>query len=200
MNYLAHIYLARHSADAQFGALLGDFVKPGQVAHLALEVQREIILHRRVDSFTDAHALNLEARSLFQDGSRRYAGILLDVFYDHVLAKHWQRYSDQQFGEFVQNFYSSLMQRAVLFPDSLQYAAPKMVEQDWISSYTDFDGVQVAIQRMSHRLSRNGQMLRDGLQDLELHYTQLTVLFFEFFPQLESFVERERQILVTSQG
>ncbi|MBC3880404.1 DUF479 domain-containing protein [Undibacterium sp. LX40W] len=199
MNYLAHIYLARQSADAQFGALLGDFVKPGQDTHLGLEVQREIVLHRKVDSFTDAHVLNLEARRLFQDGRRRYAGILLDVFYDHVLAKHWHHYSDQQFEHFVQSFYAGLMQRSEFFPDNLQYAAPKMVEQDWISSYTEFEGVQIAIQRMSHRLSRNGHLLRDGLQDLELHYTQLSALFFEFFPQLESFVERERQFLISRQ-
>lgn len=199
MNYLAHIYLARHSADAQFGALLGDFVKPGQDFHLGREVQQEIILHRKVDSFTDTHALNLEARSLFQDGRRRYAGILLDVFYDHVLAKHWHQYSDQLFGQFVRNFYASLMQRSELFPDNLQYAAPRMVEQDWISSYVEFDGVQIAIQRMSHRLSRNGHLLRDGLQDLALHYDQLTALFFDFFPQLENFVEYERQLMLSKQ-
>lgn len=196
MNYLAHIFLARHSADAQFGALLGDFVKPGRDRDFALETQREIILHRKVDSFTDAHRLNLQARALFTDGRRRYAGILLDVFYDHVLAKHWHRYSDLHFTQFVQDFYGSLMQRSALFPEHLQYAAPKMVEQDWISSYTEFEGVRTAIQRMSHRLTRNGNLLRDGLQDLEQHYSALSDTFFEFFPELEAFVVRERLALV----
>lgn len=196
MNYLAHIFLARHSADAQFGALLGDFVKPGKDGAFALETQREIILHRKVDTFTDGHHLNLLARALFPDGRRRYAGILLDVFYDHVLAKHWHRYSDLHFTQFVQDFYGSLMQRSALFPEHLHYAAPKMVEQDWISSYTEFEGVKIAIQRMSHRLTRNGDLLRDGLKDLEQHYSPLSDTFFEFFPELEAFVVRERLALL----
>ena len=195
MNYLAHIYLARQSADAQFGALLGDFLKPGQDQHLSLETQLEIRLHRKIDSFTDQHPLNFEARALFADGRRRYAGIVLDVFYDHVLAKHWQQWTSIVFDDFVDDFYRDLLARSQWFPESLQYAAPRMAQQDWIRAYQTIHGIELTIHRMSGRLSRNAHLLSDCLIDLEQHYDQLTSYFFEFFPQLEAYVITERRHL-----
>lgn len=193
MNYLAHIYLAKHSADAQFGALLGDFLRPGQDQHLPLETRIEIQLHRRIDSFTDQHPLNFQARALFGQGRRRYAGIVLDVFYDHVLAKHWEHICALDFDDFVEQFYVDLMKQAPHFPESLSYAAPRMREQDWIRSYRDLQGFELTIQRMSRRLSRNADLLRAGIDDVRRHYHMLTQYFFEFFPELERFALTERE-------
>ena len=86
LNYLAHIYLASYSDDAMLGALMGDFVKPHAGLDFPAETEAEIITHRKIDCFTDSHPIVLEAKRLFATRSRRYAGILLDVFYDHLLA------------------------------------------------------------------------------------------------------------------
>lgn len=192
MNYLAHIYLARHSDDAMLGALLGDFVKPHSGSRFSDEMEEEILTHRKVDSFTDSHPLVLHAKQLFAGPSRRYAGILLDVFYDHLLATHWERYSDVPLADFIARFYDALERRADVLPSNLAWAAPRMIEQDWLGSYADYAGVEIAIRRISTRLSKNGHLLRDGLADLEIHHEEIAAGFHRFFPELIAFVESRR--------
>lgn len=196
MNYLAHIYLARHSYDAMLGALLGDFVKTEGAASYQSTIAREILLHRKIDSYTDQHPLTLAARSMFAPTRRRYAGIALDIFYDHILAKEWHQYSDQHLAIFVQDFYRELMARQALFNPSMEYAAPRMVAQDWLGSYIEFDGVKIAIDRVSTRLSRNGHLLRETVQDLTLHYDDLREGFLLFFPELQNFVNEQRSAFI----
>lgn len=192
MNYLAHIYLARHSDDAMLGALLGDFVKPHAGLAYSGEIDAEILTHRKVDSFTDSHPLVLQARQLFEGPSRRYAGILLDVYYDHVLAVSWDRYAEVPLRDFIARFYRVLARRAAVLPPRLAQAAPRMIEQDWLGSYADYAGVEIAVRRISTRLSRNGHLMRDGLADLARHHEELAAGFHAFFPELIAFVEDRR--------
>lgn len=192
MNYLAHIYLASHSDDAMLGALLGDFVKPHSGHTFSAETEAEIITHRKVDAYTDSHPLVLEAKRLFDGPSRRYAGILLDVYYDHVLASNWARYSNEPLAQFIGRFYGALEKQAPAMPARLAHAAPYMIAQDWLGSYVDYAGVELAINRMSTRLSKNGDQLRDGLADLRLHQAPLAAGFHAFFPQLMAFVAQRR--------
>lgn len=192
MNYLAHIYLARHSDEAMLGALLGDFVKPHSASRFSAETEAEIVTHRKVDSFTDSHPLVLQAKQLFDGPSRRYAGILLDVFYDHLLARDWARYSAEPLGDFIARFYGALARHAAMLPENLARAAPRMIEQDWLGSYADYGGVETAIRRISTRLSKNGDQLRDGLAGLKANEAQLAAGFDAFFPELIAFVETRR--------
>ena len=192
MNYLAHIYLASHSDDAMLGALLGDFVKPHSGSQFSADMEAEILTHRKVDSFTDSHPIVLHAKQLFSGPRRRYAGILLDVFYDHLLARNWTRYSDVPLDDFIARFYAALTRRADVLPANLAQAAPRMIEQDWLGSYLDYAGVEIAIRRISTRLSRNGDVMRDGLIDLKANYAELASGFDAFFPELIAFVASRR--------
>lgn len=196
MNYLAHIYLARHSDDAMLGALLGDFVKPHAGAHYSEEMAAEIVTHRKVDSFTDSHPVVLQAKQLFAGPSRRYAGIVLDVYYDHLLAVHWERYAEVPLRDFIARFYRALARRAEVLPPRLAQAAPYMIEQDWLGSYADYAGVEMAVRRISTRLSRNGHLMRDALADLARHHEELAAGFDVFFPELIAFVESRRDASV----
>lgn len=193
MNYLAHIYLARQSDDAMLGGLLGDFVKPHSGLQFTPEIEAEILTHRKIDSFTDSHPILLQGRELFEGPSRRYAGILLDVFYDHLLATHWSTYSQVPLEAFIGRFYTVLSARADSLPPALAQVAPRMIEQDWLGSYRTFSGVEIAINRTSTRLSKNGHLLRNGLVDLKAHYAALAVGFHAFFPDLIAFVDSRRQ-------
>jgi acyl carrier protein phosphodiesterase len=195
MNYLAHIYLARHSHDAMLGALLGDFVKMDGASRYPSVIANEIVLHRKIDTYTDQHPVIQHARSFFAPNRRRYAGIALDIFYDHLLAKYWRHYSDRDLDQFVQEFYHALLARKTHFPESLAYAAPRMVAQNWLGSYREFEGVDIAIQRVSTRLSRNGHLLRESVSDLKQNYVDLTQGFLDFFPDLQLFAEAQRDLL-----
>ncbi len=195
MNYLAHVYLARHSGDAMFGALLGDFVKMDGASRYDPSIAREIVLHRQVDSYTDQHPIIQDARRLFSDQRRRYAGIALDIFYDHILIKHWTRYSELEVSQFIQEFYQAVIERSALFPPPLVFAAPRMLEQDWLGSYAEFSGVELALRRVSSRLSRNGILLQQTSIDLRENYDRLEQGFVDFFPELIDYVTRQRQAM-----
>jgi acyl carrier protein phosphodiesterase len=195
MNYLAHIYLARHNHDAMVGAFLGDFVKANLDANYNNEIRLEIQLHRRIDSYTDRHPVTMQARQLFAASTRRFAGILLDVFYDHLLAKNWANYHHMPLQDFVDTFYSGLTERRHLLPIPLAEVVPRMVEQDWLGSYIEFESVRIAVNRISRRLSKNGNLLCDGIQDLEQHYQALSADFDAFFSDLILFSESERNKL-----
>lgn len=192
MNYLAHIYLARHSDAAMIGALLGDFVKPHSGSRFSAEIEEEIVTHRKVDAFTDSHPVVLQAKQMFAGPGRRYAGILLDVFYDHVLATNWERYAGVPLEGFIQRFYGALDRQAHILPENVARMAPRMIEQDWIGSYLDYAGVEIAVRRISTRLSKNGDVMRGGLADLERNYAPLAEGFHAFFPELIAFVEQRR--------
>lgn len=199
MNYLAHILLAQQSEDAMVGALLGDFCKPNDAGGYGIEIAREIFIHRKVDAFTDSHPIILQAKSLFRQKTRRYAGISLDVYYDHILAKHWESYCAIPLDPFVHRFYRALLARRDILPGSLANMAGRMVSQDWLGSYRDFDSVKIAINRISERLSRNGEFLKDSVADLELNYDALCDGFHEFFPDLTRFAQQERERLPSAE-
>jgi acyl carrier protein phosphodiesterase len=192
MNYLAHIYLARQSGPAMLGALLGDFAKANVAGKFGPEVEREILIHRKVDSYTDSHPLVKEALQKFDPVRRRFAGIMLDMFYDHVLAKNWEQYCATTLPEFAQNFYRVLDDNAALLPERLARMAPYMIKGDWLTSYRDYASVELAVNRMSQRLSRNDNLLRDCLQDARAHYAYLCDSFLAFFPDLIRFAEAQR--------
>lgn len=195
MNYLAHIYLARHSEPAMLGALLGDFARGDVSGRFGPEIELEILLHRRVDSYTDRHPVFVQARQHFDPARRRFAGILLDVFFDHALSRQWQRYSSEPLPDFIARFYGALDYHRAILPADLAELAPRMTRQDWLGSYGELEGVEMAISRMSHRLSRNGELLRDGLLDLRAHYAELCASFDLFFPELVAFSLSERERL-----
>jgi acyl carrier protein phosphodiesterase len=131
---------------------------------------------------------------------RRYAGILLDIFYDHVLIANWSSYSDEPVERLISRFYRALQERQALLPERVQRMLPHMVRHDWLGSYREFSGIEIAIERVSQRLSRNGNMLRDGIEDLRQHYGSLSAGFQVFFPDLIRFADGLRATMLAAQA
>jgi acyl carrier protein phosphodiesterase len=196
MNYLAHLFLARHSGAAMVGGIMGDFVKADVTGRYPPDIAREIQLHRYIDSYTDSHPAVKASARLFAEGRRRYAGILLDVFYDHLLSLQWERWCDEPRQRMLNRFYAALAEHEALLPERLRAMAPHMVERNWLNTYDDFASVQVAVERISMRLSRNGDALRDGIADLRRHYDGIAAGFGAFFPDLLRFTEERRAQLL----
>lgn len=191
MNFLAHLYLARHSDDAMLGAMLGDFVGTTGLERYNAEVRREILLHRKIDSYTDRHPAIIAAKGHFPEGRRRYAGILLDVYFDHLIARDWPRYHDGDLDQFNRHFYDVLLAQPEL-PERLQKIAPSFVRHDWLGSYRDRDMIDHAVGRIATRLSRNGDKLVQCIPILREHEDAVVRRFEEFFPELNHYVERLR--------
>ena len=196
MNYLAHLLLASHSEEAMLGALLGDFVKANKTNAFEPAIAREIIIHRRIDSFTDNHAINRWARLRFSTKERRFAGILLDVFYDHVLSLKWNAYCSTPLIDFVRQFYALLRKHEHILPASLLSILPYFIEKNWLCRYQDIAGVASAIQGISQHLSKNGEYLASGVSVLSRDYDHFFRCFEAVFPELIEFVNLERQKLM----
>ena len=193
MNYLAHAWLARHSDDAILGALLGDFVF-GRVALADWPdaVRREIVCHRHVDRYTDAHPSVVAARALFPDGLRRYAGILLDVHFDHLLARDWPRWDGGSLDAFAARAYRVLREHAAELPPRLHAIAPRMQAHDWLGSYRERGNVDHAVRGIATRLSRHGERLVECLPVLREHRVAIDAAFETFFPDLVAETPRMR--------
>lgn len=187
MNYLAHLHLADHGEDALLGAMLGDFVVGSDLSAWAPDVQREIRVHRRIDSYTDAHPELRALKSRFPQGQRRYAGIALDVYADHLLARDWPQYATEPLADFSQRVYALLLRRRSELPPRLQGLVPLMAAGDWLGSYRLRDSVDLAVARIARRLSRDGEPLIACLSTLREHEAETEARIARFFPQLQRF-------------
>lgn len=186
MNYLAHAWLARESDDGILGALLGDFVFGQSTLHdWPAPVRREILRHRRIDRYTDTHPAVTAARGLFDAaGLRRYAGIALDVYFDHCLARDWQRWDGAPLATFTARVYRILMERRAQLPTRLAAIAPRMAAQDWLGAYARREGVARALRGIATRLSRNGERLVACDAILTARGPAFDAAFEAFFPDL----------------
>jgi acyl carrier protein phosphodiesterase len=189
MNYLAHLFLSGHTPEALIGGLLGDFVKGAIGNRYDVRVCKGISLHRKIDRYTDDHEVVVASRRLMSRERRRFAGIMVDVFYDHFLACHWSRYAVVSLDEFTRQVYPILLQHHHHFPQRLQYIVPRMVRDDWLGSYRELWRVGAALDGISRRLRRSNT-LAGGLRELEANYVRFEQHFLAFFPQLMRHVGR----------
>ncbi|GAB7126837.1 ACP phosphodiesterase [Silvimonas sp. JCM 19000] len=184
MNYLAHALLGGPSAADKTGALLGDFVKGHLPGALPLELARGVALHRSIDAFTDAHPLFARSRERISSARRRYAGIMVDMFYDHLLARHWAELGVGELALFAQSVYGALDEHAAWLPPRLASIAPRMRQFDWLTAYRELSAVRQAIDSMSvHRLSQPNA-LAGAADELEHAYAGFEADFLAFWPEV----------------
>lgn len=188
MNYLAHLHLGGQRPGQLLGSLYGDFVKGLLQGRWPADIEAGIRLHRQIDVYTDSHPVVLQAKQRFPSERRRYAGILVDLFFDHCLAAHWDDYAEVPLQQFTARVYQVLRDEAEL-PGKLAQIAPRMAAQDWLGSYREFAVMEQVIAGMSRRLSRP-EGLAGGLAELEQLYEPLLQDFREFYPALEAFAGR----------
>ena len=167
---------------------MGDFVKGPVDVRLDPAVRFGIQLHRRIDTFTDAHPLHRRSRNRIGPQRRRFAGIMIDVCYDHFLATNWHEYSEEPLAQFTARIYAVLAERAAELPERLRRIAPRMAEQDWLGSYRDLGNVGLALDGIATRSPRIAR-LAGAIEDLKASYTELSEDFDQFFPRLVSYAD-----------
>lgn len=194
MNYLAHLCLSDGSPDSILGNFLGDFVKGQPEGRYPDVVVRGIRLHRAVDTYTDAHPAVCRAVGRIDASRRRYAGIAVDMAFDHFLARRWQENDPAAFAAARRHAYAVLQARADTLPERLQRILPSLAGDDWLGSYAELDGVCFALGRMSRRLTR-ANTLADTADDIERHYDALQSDFAAFWPDARAFAMAEQRRL-----
>jgi acyl carrier protein phosphodiesterase len=197
MNYLAHLYLAGNDAEALIGSLMGDFIKGRVDPDLPPVLRQAILQHRRIDSFTDAHPIVRRSKQRVTNEFRRYAGILIDVFYDHFLAREWSQYSDVSLEAFTDRVYELVGRHRETLPPRMQRSMHYMVRYDLLKSYRSVDGIAQALRGIETRLRRPSR-LGDAVVELENTGVGFQRDFSEFFPQLIEFVENDNAVALLS--
>lgn len=180
MNYLAHAYLAGDADSDRLGGLMGDFVKGPLPCGLPSDLAAGVALHRRIDSYADAHPAFQRSRARVSAARRRYAGVMVDMFYDHLLAAHWQTYSAEALAHYSRGIYDLLDANASVLPERLGQVRIWMRKDDWLGSYRTLQGTGEALDRIArHRLSRPGTM-PGAIEELEADYAGFRADFLEF--------------------
>ena len=187
MNYLAHLYLAKDSTELMIGGILGDFVKGTLKDQYPNEIKQGIELHRKIDTYTDSHVMTRASRRLYSPERRRFAGIIVDLCYDHFLYRHWSTFSDTALEPFILNAYDILKTHHLMLPKRLRSMLPFMIRDDWLGSYRNLSGVEHALKRLSKRVT-NGDRLPGAIDEIKANYRELEANFLIFFPDLISFV------------
>ncbi len=192
MNYLAHLFLSKTDDHSLVGNLLGDFMNGWDVEDMPPGVLAGLQNHRAIDGYTDSHSVVRELRTLFSPERRRFAGIILDVAFDHYLLKHWDQFSSEDLDSFFDRVYESLNRTMHLMPERMQLVVTSMLSYRWLDTYRELDGVGFALDRMSQRL-RVKNALPGSITEVKDNDVAIDSGFCNFFPDLLAFVaERDR--------
>jgi acyl carrier protein phosphodiesterase len=183
MNFLAHLYLSDTFDDVMIGNLMADFVKGNPAGLHSQAVCRGIALHRSIDSFTDAHPVVRESKARLAPTYRHYAGVIVDIFYDHFLAVHWSRYNRVPLPDFARAVYRLLNEKKPLLTDQMRLVAKYMQEQNWLVDYAQLAGIERVFQGMARRTRFVSGMER-ATEDLRRDYPRYEAEFFRYFPDL----------------
>jgi acyl carrier protein phosphodiesterase len=189
MNYLAHLFFADDNSHSRIGNLLGDFCHGVDVKSLPAAVQQGLRQHRAIDVFTDQSAEVAAAKQYFAAERRRFAGIAIDMLFDHFLIRHWSKFHPQPFDLYTRQLYQKLATDLPQMPASMQPTVSAIIRQDWFLSYADINQLGRALDRVAQRI-RFANRFSGTATDIQAHYPELEQLFLQFFPRLQQYVQQ----------
>jgi acyl carrier protein phosphodiesterase len=190
MNFLSHLYLSGNSDGIKLGNFIADSVKGNAYLVFDAEIQRGIILHRAIDNFTDTHFIVEQSKSRLRNRYHKYSSVIVDIFYDHFLAKNWNDYSSQNLQLFTQEFYQLVNHHHHVLPEKAKQFAYYMIKNNILFHYSNIEGINKVLSGMAHRASFISNM-EFAVEELELHFDLFENEFKQFFPELINFVNKE---------
>jgi acyl carrier protein phosphodiesterase len=194
MNFLAHIYLSGDNDLIKIGNFMADGIRGKQFDGFPDDVQKGIILHRWIDTYTDIHPVFRKTTKKLHERYHHYAGVIADVFYDHFLARNWQQYSDEKLEDFVENFYSSLQSNYDILTEKTKTMLPYMTKYNWLVSYRTVDGIAAILSQMDHR-TQNQSNMRSSVEELKLNYSEIEQEFNAFFEDIRNYAAEKLESL-----
>ena len=194
MNFLAHFHLAWPDQDLVAGGLEGDYHKGPVDASLSDGLQRGVRLHRAIDAYTDSHPALAGLRQEFTPRLRRFAGILVDLSFDHFLSRHWSCFADQPLHDFSRCVYRGLQARRRELSAPARRMLDRLVQHDLLACYGDWATVPASAARVGTRFSRGNPFI-DIDDDLQRMRPSMEAAFLAFYPQLQDYVQQQRGAL-----
>lgn len=184
MNFLAHIYLSGDNDLIKIGNFMADGIRGKQFENFPLDIQKGIILHRAIDTYTDAHPIFRQSTKRLHENYHHYAGVIVDVFYDHFLAKNWSSYSNEKLENYVANFYKSLEKNIDVLSDKTKNFMPYMIQHNWLVSYQTVEGITKILTQMDSRTNNQSKM-RLANTELIKFYSEFENEFTLFFKDVQ---------------
>jgi acyl carrier protein phosphodiesterase len=193
MNFLAHIYLSGDNDLMKIGNFMADGIRGKHFETFPLEIQRGIVLHRAIDTFTDAHPVFRTSTKKLHNRYHHYSGVIVDVFYDHFLSKNWTRYSDENLDDYIQRFYQTLDDNREVLTERTIYLMPYMIKQNWLLSYQTVSGIDGILTQMDSR-TKNKSKMRFASEELQESYLEFEQEFTIFFEDLRAHVHQHLKV------
>jgi len=194
MNFLAHIYLSGDNKQITVGNFMADGIRGKTYEKYPRDIQIGILLHRQIDTFTDAHPIVRKSTKRLHKNYSHYSGVIVDILYDHFLAKNWDNYSDIPLAEYVNNFYDTLEENFDVLQLRVQKMMPYMITNNWLLSYASIDGISKVLDGMNRR-THNRSKMNLAVNELEEFYSEFESEFTAFFEELIKFSEETLKTL-----
>ncbi len=194
MNFLAHIYLSGDSEGIIIGNFIADGIKGSKYKKYPLEIQKGILLHRGIDSFTDSHPTVKKSTKKLHKNYGHYSGVIVDILYDHFLAKNWHDYHEKPLADFVDDFYKLLRDNYEILPGRIQRMMPYMLSDNWLLSYATIPGISKILNQMNIR-TKGVSNMNFAVMELEEYYNEFEAEFTSFFEELILFSKNKLRTL-----
>ncbi len=184
MNFLAHIYLSGNNDFIKIGNFMADSIHGKRYLEYSGDLQKGILLHRYIDTFTDAHPIYRKSKHRFHEKYGHYAGVIMDIVYDHFLAKNWNSYFNDNLEVYAANFYSLMQRNFDLLTPKTQNLLPYLIEQNWLVQYASLEGLEVILFQMDYRTKHRVNM-QEAIVEVNFFYDELESEFKLFFEELQ---------------
>ncbi len=186
MNFLAHIYLSGNNDLMKIGNFMADGIRGNDYNQFPIEIKKGILLHRQIDTFTDSHAIYRKSKHRLHEKYGHYSGVIMDILYDHFLAKNWAQYSDEDLEDYASNFYKSLADNFEILTEKTKNLMPYMLDRNWLVSYRTIAGIEMILFQMDYRTKHRANM-QEAIVELQLFYAEFENEFTLFFDELIQF-------------
>ncbi|EKT3957105.1 acyl carrier protein phosphodiesterase [Flavobacterium psychrophilum] len=190
MNYLAHLFLSGNNDLLKIGNFMADGIRGNDYLNFPEEVKNGIILHRHIDTFTDAHPMYRKSKHRLHEKYGHYAGVIMDILYDHFLAKNWSHYCDEKLEDYAANFYKSLEDNYNILTEKTQHLLPYMTQRNWLVNYATIAGIEMILFQMDYRTKHRANM-QEAVVELQEFYVEFEEEFTLFFEELSAFCKAE---------
>ena len=190
MNFLAHIYLSGNDNEITIGNFIADGIKGIAYKKYSNKIQVGILLHRHIDTFTDSHKIARQSTKRLHKNYSHYSGVIVDILYDHFLAKNWSIYSKIPLNIYVNEFYKTLEDNFNMLPIGVQKMMPYMVASNWLLSYASIEGITKVLEGMNRR-TQNRSKMNLAVNELKEFYDDFENEFTLFFKELEEFAKQK---------
>ncbi|MGH2664636.1 ACP phosphodiesterase [Flavobacterium sp.] len=184
MNFLAHIYLSGDNDLMKIGNFMADGIRGNDYMNFPEEIKKGILLHRAIDTFTDAHPMYRKSKHRLHQKYGHYAGVIMDIVYDHFLAKNWFAYTDEPLDDYADRFYQSLKDNYDSLTEKTKGMLPYMMARNWLLSYATLAGLEMILFQMDHR-TKNRVHMQEAIVELQEYYSDFESEFTSFFAELQ---------------